>query len=168
MNTFVTDYSRKGISWLPVAPADDSVRPGKPNLAAPSFASGIIREPLAGGAAARSRSGAMPKAMAALATRVIESLICAFDPPRRPGASIARTCRVSAVVGDMVLSIRCADRRRSGRRSHRNQDRSPHRWRWCCPGRRVSATTVRSGWDFRPTRMSNRLSAGISKIRHKI
>jgi nucleoside-diphosphate-sugar epimerase len=48
----VTDYSRKGyIDGRSVRLPTISVRPGKPNLAASSFASGIIREPLAGVAA---------------------------------------------------------------------------------------------------------------------
>src|SRR3546814_4585981 len=45
----INDYSRKGfidgrVCRLPTI----SVRPGKPNAAASSFASGILREPLAG------------------------------------------------------------------------------------------------------------------------
>jgi nucleoside-diphosphate-sugar epimerase len=45
----VTDYSRKGyLDGRSVRLPTISVRPGKPNLAASSFASGIIREPLAG------------------------------------------------------------------------------------------------------------------------
>ena len=45
----VTDYSRKGyIDGRSLRLPTISVRPGKPNLAASSFASGIIREPLNG------------------------------------------------------------------------------------------------------------------------
>jgi len=46
---FVADYTRKGfIRGRSVRLVTVSVRPGKPNAAASSFASGIIREPLAG------------------------------------------------------------------------------------------------------------------------
>ncbi|MGZ8254481.1 MAG: NAD-dependent epimerase/dehydratase family protein, partial [Burkholderiaceae bacterium] len=45
----VTDYSRKGfVDGRAVRLPTIVVRPGKPNAAASSFASGIIREPLAG------------------------------------------------------------------------------------------------------------------------
>jgi D-erythronate 2-dehydrogenase len=45
----VADYSRKGfIDGRSVRLPTIVVRPGKPNAAASSFASGIIREPLAG------------------------------------------------------------------------------------------------------------------------
>jgi len=45
----VADYSRKGfVRGRPVRLMTVSVRPGKPNAAASSFLSGIIREPLAG------------------------------------------------------------------------------------------------------------------------
>ena len=46
---FVADYSRKGfVRGRSVRLVTVAVRPGKPNAAASSFASGIIREPLAG------------------------------------------------------------------------------------------------------------------------
>jgi D-erythronate 2-dehydrogenase len=46
---FVADYTRKGfIRGRSVRLVTVAVRPGKPNAAASSFASGIIREPLAG------------------------------------------------------------------------------------------------------------------------
>ena len=46
---FVADYTRKGfVRGRSVRLVTVSVRPGKPNAAASSFASGIIREPLAG------------------------------------------------------------------------------------------------------------------------
>jgi nucleoside-diphosphate-sugar epimerase len=45
----VADYSRKGfVRGRPVRLMTVSVRPGKPNAAASSFMSGIVREPLAG------------------------------------------------------------------------------------------------------------------------
>lgn len=46
---FVDDYTRKGyIDGVTLRLPTISVRPGTPNKAASSFASGIIREPLAG------------------------------------------------------------------------------------------------------------------------
>jgi nucleoside-diphosphate-sugar epimerase len=84
----VTDYSRKGfIDGRSLRLPTIVVRPGRPNLAASSFASGIIREPL---------NGVVAECPVALETgiwllsprRVVEAFIHAHDlPPSEWGAS---------------------------------------------------------------------------------
>jgi nucleoside-diphosphate-sugar epimerase len=77
----IGDYSRKGfVDGRVVRLPTISVRPGKPNLAASSFASGIIREPLAGVAAVCPVS---PDASLWLLSpaRAIEALIHACELP---------------------------------------------------------------------------------------
>ena len=49
LKCWISDYSRKGyIDGISIRLPTICVRPGKPNLAASSFFSGIIREPLNG------------------------------------------------------------------------------------------------------------------------
>ncbi len=73
----VADYTRKGfVQGRNVRLMTVSVRPGKPNGAASSFLSGMIREPLAG---ARAICPVRPDTPVALASpaRAIEGLLCA-------------------------------------------------------------------------------------------
>ena len=75
----VADYGRKGfIRARNVRLMTVSVRPGKPNGAASSFLSGMIREPLAG---LRAACPVSPDTAVALASpaRTIEGLICAVQ-----------------------------------------------------------------------------------------
>ena len=104
----VTDYSRKGyIDGRSLRLPTISVRPGKPNLAASSFASGIIREPLSGVPAI---CPVERDAMIWLLSprKVIASLIHAFDLP----SSVWGVKRVvnlpgcTAVVGEMIDTLR--------------------------------------------------------------
>ncbi len=103
----VNDYSRKGfidgrVLRLPTI----SVRPGRPNAAASSFASGIIREPLNGEAAVCPVS-ANTRLWLASPETIIESLVfghevdaAAFGATRNinvPGLSLT--------VGDMVAAL---------------------------------------------------------------
>ena len=75
----VADYGRKGfICARNVRLMTVSVRPGKPNGAASSFLSGMIREPLAGVRAACPVSKATPVALASPA-RTIEGLLRAAE-----------------------------------------------------------------------------------------
>ena len=104
----VTDYSRKGyIDGRSLRLPTISVRPGKPNLAASSFASGIIREPLAGVPAV---CPVERDAMIWLLSprKVIESLIHAFDLPSATWG-VTRVVNLpgcTAVVGDMIDTLR--------------------------------------------------------------
>jgi D-erythronate 2-dehydrogenase len=73
----VADYARKGfVDGRSVRLMTVSVRPGKPNAAASSFLSGMIREPLAGMRATCPVKPATPVALAS-PSRAIEGLLCA-------------------------------------------------------------------------------------------
>ena len=73
----VADFTRKGfINGRSVRLMTVSVRPGRPNGAASSFLSGMIREPLAGVAAACPVSPDTPVALSSPA-RTVEGIICA-------------------------------------------------------------------------------------------
>jgi len=114
----VSDYSRKGyIDGRVLRMPTISVRPGKPNAAASSFASGIIREPLNGEAAAAPVSPETP--MWLMSPRLaIENLIhghevdaAAVGYPRSislPGLSVRVREMVDAlraVAGDAVADL---------------------------------------------------------------
>ena len=77
----VADFTRKGfIQGRNVRLMTVSVRPGRPNGAASSFLSGMIREPLAG---VRAVCPVVPQTPIALSSpgRTIEGLICAAETP---------------------------------------------------------------------------------------
>src|SRR5271167_4469549 len=106
----VNDYSRKGfVDGRAVRLPTVVVRPGRPNRAASTFASSIIREPLAGKDAVCPVS---PDTVMALASprRVVDALLhahdlsaAAFGPSRSlqlPGFSVA--------VGEMAAAVRRA------------------------------------------------------------
>ncbi len=104
----VSDMSRRGmIDGRALRLPTITVRPGKPNRAASSFASGIIREPLAGVDAVCPVAPAT-RMWVQSPTRVIENLLIGHDAPATafgfdrsisvPGISVA--------VGDMVASLR--------------------------------------------------------------
>jgi len=114
----VSDYSRKGyIDGRVLRMPTISVRPGKPNAAASSFASGIIREPLNGEAAVAPVSPETP--MWLMSPRLaIENLIhghevdaAAVGYPRSislPGLSVRVREMVDAlraVAGDAVADL---------------------------------------------------------------
>src|SRR5207244_3639942 len=104
----VSDYSRKGfIDGRAVRLPTVVVRPGRPNRAASTFASSIIREPLCGEEAVCPVS---PDTVMALASprRIVEGLVHALDIPgdafgpsrslQLPGFSVA--------VGEMATAVR--------------------------------------------------------------
>ena len=104
----VSDMSRRGmIDGRALRLPTITVRPGKPNKAASSFASGIIREPLAGVDAVCPVAPAT-RMWVQSPPRVIENLLIGHDAPASafgfdrsisvPGISVA--------VGDMVASLR--------------------------------------------------------------
>ena len=106
----INDYSRKGfVDGRAVRLPTVVVRPGRPNRAASTFASSIIREPLSGRAAVCPVS---PNTVMALASprRVVDGLVRALDLPaaalgtnrslQLPGFSVA--------VGEMAAAVRRA------------------------------------------------------------
>ncbi|GHU29500.1 hypothetical protein AGMMS50256_14520 [Betaproteobacteria bacterium] len=104
----VTDYSRKGfIDGRTVRLPTISVRPGKPNLAASSFASGIIREPL-NGVTAICPVNRDTSLWLLSPTKVIESLIYAFELPSSAWGTkrVLNLPGITVGVGDMIDSLR--------------------------------------------------------------
>ena len=106
----VNDYSRKGfVDGRAVRLPTVVVRPGRPNRAASSFASSIIREPLAGREAVCPVS---PETVMALASprRIVAGLLHAHDLPAGAfGAS--RSLQLpgfSVAVGEMAAAVRRA------------------------------------------------------------
>ena len=107
LEQLLTDYTRKGyIDGRPVRLMTVSVRPGRPNGAASSFLSGIIREPLAGHRAICPVSADTEVALASPA-RTIEGLLrvaavsaAEFGPPIAINLPSVRT-----TVGNMVEAL---------------------------------------------------------------
>ena len=103
----VADYARKGfIRGRNVRLMTVSVRPGKPNGAASSFLSGMIREPLAGMRAACPVPAATAVALASPA-RTIEGLLCAAQASDNDwGARTAINLpALTTTVGDMAAAL---------------------------------------------------------------
>jgi nucleoside-diphosphate-sugar epimerase len=97
----VTDYTRKGfVDGRSLRLPTIVVRPGRPNLAASSFASGIIREPL-NGAAAECPVPFETGIWLLSPRRVVEALVHAHDLP----ASAWGTSRVVNLPG-ITVSVR--------------------------------------------------------------
>lgn len=104
----VSDYSRRGyIDGRSLRLPTIAVRPGKPNLAVSSFASGIIREPLNGIA---SICPVDPDAKIWLLSpgKIIEALIHAHELPSSAWGinRVLNLPGTTAVVGDMVDLLR--------------------------------------------------------------
>ena len=106
----VNDYSRKGfVDGRAVRLPTVVVRPGRPNRAASTFASSIIREPLSGREAICPVS---PDTVMALASprRVVDALLRAHDLPAADFAT-SRSLQLpgfSVAVGEMVAAVRRA------------------------------------------------------------
>ena len=104
----VHDYTRKGfIDGRSLRLPTVSVRPGKPNKAASSFASGIVREPL-NGVAATCPVPPDTRMWLTSPRRVIENLIAGHEAPATAFAH-SRSVNVpgiSVAVGDMVAALR--------------------------------------------------------------
>jgi D-erythronate 2-dehydrogenase len=104
----VSDMSRRGmIDGRSVRLPTITVRPGKPNKAASSFASGIIREPLAGVAAVCPTSPETPVWLMS-PNRVIDNILIAHDAPAST-FKFNRTITLPGItvsVKDMVESLR--------------------------------------------------------------
>src|SRR6266446_8725795 len=106
----VNDYSRKGfVDGRALRLPTVVVRPGRPNRAASTFASSMIREPLAGQDAV---CPVAPETVMALASprRIVEGLVHALDLPGEAfGAS--RSLQLpgfSVAVGEMAAALRRA------------------------------------------------------------
>ena len=105
---FVTDYSRKGfVDGLSLRLPTIMVRPGKPNKAASTFASSIIREPLAG------QEAVLPvrddNAMFILSPRrVVDAFIHAAELDRaKLGMTRAFVLNgITVTVGEMIAGLR--------------------------------------------------------------
>jgi len=104
----VHDFARKGfVDGRSLRLPTITVRPGKPNKAASSFASGIIREPLAGAEAVCPVDRATR--MWLLSPRaVIENLLIGYDAPASslPTSHSLNVPGISVTVGDMVDDLR--------------------------------------------------------------
>ena len=146
----VADYSRKGfIDGRALRLPTIVVRPGKPNKAASTFASSIIREPLAGQEAI-CPVGREAGMFILSPRRVVDALLHAM---RLPDADWGMTRAlqlpgITATVGEMADCAR-PHRRPEGRRPHPlgARPRDPaHRRRLACPRGRASA---RSGMGFK-------------------
>jgi nucleoside-diphosphate-sugar epimerase len=104
----VNDYSRKGfVDGRAVRLPTVVVRPGRPNRAASTFASSIIREPLSGREAICPVS---PDTVMALASprRVVDALLRAHDLPAADFAT-SRSLQLpgfSVAVGEIVAAVR--------------------------------------------------------------
>lgn len=104
----VADYSRKGfVDGITLRVPTISVRPGKPNKAASSFASGIIREPLAGVDAVCPVSTAMRMWLQS-PDRAIDNLAhaLALDTQQLGNDRTVNLPGLSVSVGDMIAALR--------------------------------------------------------------
>lgn len=100
----VNDYSRKGyVDGLALRLPTISVRPGKPNRAASSFVSSIIREPLQGENALCPVSPELSLWLSSPAT-VVANFLLAATLPRGDGRSI-NLPGISVTVGEMLTAL---------------------------------------------------------------
>jgi nucleoside-diphosphate-sugar epimerase len=104
----VHDYARKGfLDGRSLRLPTITVRPGKPNKAASSFASGIIREPLAG-AGANCPVDPSTRMWLLSPRAVIASLIAGYEAPASalPTSHSVNVPGISVTVADMVDALR--------------------------------------------------------------
>ena len=103
----VGDYSRRGfIDGRALRLPTISVRPGRPNAAASSFASGVVREPL-NGEDAVCPVGPDARMWLLSPSRVVESLMLAHDlPSERFGVTrVLNLPGISVTAGEMVAAL---------------------------------------------------------------
>jgi nucleoside-diphosphate-sugar epimerase len=103
----MADYTRKGfLRGRSVRLMTVSVRPGRPNAAASSFLSGIIREPLAG---ERAICPVSPRTQVAVASpaRAIDGLLCAAASSEQAwgGRTAVNLPALTVTVADMVAAL---------------------------------------------------------------
>ena len=103
----VHDYARKGfVDGRSLRLPTVTVRPGKPNKAASSFASGIVREPLAGVEAACPVDASTRMWLVSPRT-IVDSLIAGYEAPASalPPSHAVNVPGISVTVGEMVDSL---------------------------------------------------------------
>ena len=103
----MADYTRKGfLRGRTVRLMTVSIRPGRPNAAASSFVSGIIREPLAG---ERAICPVSPRTQVAIASpaRAIDGLLCAAASSEQAwgGRTAVNLPALTVTVADMVAAL---------------------------------------------------------------
>ncbi len=104
----VHDYARKGfVDGRSLRLPTVTVRPGKPNKAASSFASGIVREPLAG-VEAVCPVDASTRMWVVSPRTVVESLIAGYEAPASslPPSHAVNVPGISVTVVEMVEALR--------------------------------------------------------------
>ena len=144
----INDYSRKGfIDGRALRLPTISVRPGKPNTAASSFASGIIREPLNG---EQSTCPIAPETRVWLLSprKAIEGLILGHELPAQAlGSSRSSTCRACqsrSARGRVAPDVRSPRLPDVAARSAGNPTRASKRW--SRRGRASSRPRGRARW----------------------
>ena len=104
----VHDYARKGfVDGRSLRLPTVTVRPGRPNKAASSFASGIVREPLAG-VEAVCPVDASTRMWVVSPRTVVESLIAGYEAPASslPPSHAVNVPGISVTVAEMVDALR--------------------------------------------------------------
>ena len=104
----VHDYARKGfVDGRSLRLPTVTVRPGRPNKAASSFASGIVREPLAG-VEAVCPVDASTRMWVVSPRTVVESLIAGYEAPASslPPSHAVNVPGISVTVAEMVEALR--------------------------------------------------------------
>ncbi|SUH35354.1 NAD dependent epimerase/dehydratase family protein [Salmonella enterica subsp. enterica] len=108
MKLLVNDYTRKGyVDGLALRLPTICVRPGRPNRAASSFVSAIIREPLQGEMTVCPVSESLRLWISSPAT-VIHNLSLAATLPAPGEASSINLPGISVTVGEMLETLRQA------------------------------------------------------------
>lgn len=158
----LADYTRKGyVDGRAARLMTVTVRPGRPNGAASSFFSGIIREPLAGVEAICPVSPDVSHPMSS-PTRTVEGLIAVYEASREAFAGAPRsTCRGSTCACP-TCSMRWKkwpDRRCARAFASSATSALPASWP---TGPRAQRLRGRQGWGFIRTRTSPRSFASTS------
>ena len=151
----VADYTRKGyIDGRSARLMTVSVRPGKPNGAASSFLSGIIREPLAG-LAAVCPVGADAEVAVSSPARTIDGLITVFEASRDAfgGRTALNLPALTVRVQDMLDALEALGGRAARERVRFDPDASIARIVGGWPARFEAGRSIRLGLqadaDFR-------------------
>ncbi len=145
----VNDYTRKGyVDGLALRLPTICVRPGKPNRAASSFVSAIIREPLQGETTVCPVSESLRLWISSPAT-VIHNLSLAATLPARGEASSINLPGISVTVGEMLETLCQAG---GGRRAI---------------GLRISATKASRKLLPRPGRIDNQRALALGFVADK-
>ncbi|KEY59162.1 D-erythronate dehydrogenase [Serratia sp. DD3] len=141
----VNDYSRKGfVDGLVLRLPTICVRPGKPNRAASSFVSSIIREPLQGEQAICPVSQELRLWLSSPAT-VVHNFLLAATLPKGDGRSI-NLPGISVTVGDMLTALTQAGGQAAGDRVSFSPDPAIERIVASWPGRIDNHRALEAGF----------------------